>query len=65
MGRRRWKGVSKEERTTIARKAVEARWAKVRQAQDVAKPSGSKGSGDKKRFVTSAVRTRPSDPVTQ
>ena len=46
LGRRRWKGVSKEERTRIARKAVEVRWAKVRQAQDATKPAGSKGGSD-------------------
>jgi hypothetical protein len=28
MGRRRWKGLTQEQRSEIARKAVEARWAR-------------------------------------
>jgi hypothetical protein len=30
MGRARWKGLSKEQRSEIARKAINARWAKAR-----------------------------------
>lgn len=40
LGRRRWKGVGKEERTAIARKAVLARWDKARQTASAA------GKGD-------------------
>ena len=31
MGRARWKGLTKEQRSEIARKAIRARWAKVKE----------------------------------
>jgi len=40
MGRRRWKGLSKEQRSALARAAVNARWAKARKAKN-GKPSPS------------------------
>ena len=43
LGRRRWKGVSKEERSAIARKAVMARWVKVREAEGSTKDGAGKG----------------------
>ena len=33
LGRRRWKGLSKEQRSELARAAVNARWAKARKAK--------------------------------
>ncbi len=33
MGRKRWKGVSKEKRTEITRRAVEARWERAKAAK--------------------------------
>jgi hypothetical protein len=32
LGRKRWKGVSAQERTEITRRAIEARWAKGKKA---------------------------------
>jgi hypothetical protein len=34
LGRKRWKGVSKAERSEILRRAVQARWAKARKAKN-------------------------------
>jgi hypothetical protein len=43
LGRKRWKGVSKAERSEILRRAVNIRWAKVRKAKngDAKKPPES------------------------
>jgi hypothetical protein len=42
MGKRRWKGLTKAERSEIGRKAVAARWAKARAAKNNEKSKGGK-----------------------
>jgi hypothetical protein len=42
MGRARWKGLTEEQRSEIARNAVNARWAKARKARNKNGPSGPK-----------------------
>jgi hypothetical protein len=48
-GKARWEGVSEEERTEQARKAVSARWAKAKKAvkKTAAKKSAAKGPESK------------------